>query len=306
MGQGLWGNSIAFRNSKSFRPPQALRWSFPGLAVTISLRFDTDAMMKPDFLIIGAQKCATSWLHLHLGRHHQIMLPADKDIEFFSYPVNLNPETSRAWLERFDGASTGMRVGDVNGAYFWTESGSAWSIKLDSFNKQIPESVKAFLGDEIQFIISLRNPVERAVSAYLHHIHHGAVRPDQKLLEVDAPLGIVDMGFFGAHLKNWLRVYPAKQFLVIRDLPFDRKSATALLSGTLEFLGVADFQEEHPFETPVYPGIHTEDIPPGWRLGSGRTPVNCRSPASESQRSGYYPGRSPLHSPGRRFGIESS
>ena len=191
------------------------------------------------------------------------MLPADKDIEFFSYPVNLNPETSRAWLERFDGASNGMRIGDVNGAYFWTETGSAWSIRLDSFNKQIPESVKAFLGDEIQFIISLRSPVERAVSAYLHHIHHGAVRPDQKLLDVDAPLGIVDMGFFGAHLKNWLRVYPAKQFLVIRDLPFDRKSATALLSGTLAFLGVADVQGEYPFETPVYPGIQRIFRPDG-------------------------------------------
>lgn len=208
------------------------------------------------------------------------MLPADKDIEFFSYPVNLNPETSRAWLERFDGASNGMRVGDVNGAYFWTETGSAWSIKLDSFNKQIPESVTAFLGDEIQFIISLRNPVERAVSAYLHHIHHGAVRPDQNLLDVDAPLGIVDMGFFGAHLKNWLRVYPAKQFLVIRDLPFDRKSATALLSGTLEFLGVADFREEYPFETPVYPGIRRIFRPDGVWVPEGHPSIAVHLPLS--------------------------
>ena len=219
------------------------------------MRFHAEVIMNPDFLIIGAQKCATSWLHVHLGQHPQIMLPAEKDIEFFSYPVNLNPETSRAWLERFDDAPEGVRIGDVNGAYFWTESGSPWGVKLDSFNRHIPESVQAFLGDEIQLIVSLRNPVERAVSAYLHHIHHRAIVPEQKLLDIEAPLGIVDMGFYGAHLENWLRVFPAKQFLVIRGLPFNHRSATRLLSGTLEFLAVDDFQQENTFETPVYPGI---------------------------------------------------
>jgi hypothetical protein len=240
--------------------------------------------MKPDFLIIGAQKCATSWLHFHLAQHQQIMLPAEKDVEFFSYTVNLNPVTSRAWLERFDGASTEKRIGDVNGAYFWTETGSPWSVRLDSFNKHIPESVQAFLGDEIQFIISLRNPVERAVSAYLHHIFHGAIGPDQKLLDIVVPLGIVDMGFYGAHLQNWLQVYPAKQFLVIRDLPSDRRSATALLSGTLEFLDVAEFQDEKPFETPVSPGIHRKIRPDGVWVPEGHPSIASHLPLSRSVR----------------------
>jgi hypothetical protein len=212
-------------------------------------------MMKPDFLIIGAQKCATSWLEYHLERHPQIMLPAIKDIEFFSYWVNLNPEFTKAWLERFDKAAAGQRIGDVNASYFWTETGSPWSVKEDTFNRSIPESVHAFLGDETQFIISLRNPVERTVSAYLHHISGGAISPEQKLLDIDIALGIVDMGFFGAHLKNWLQVYPASQFLVLRDLPSDRVSADSLMAGTLNFLGVEPFPPQRDFEKRVFPGM---------------------------------------------------
>lgn len=212
-------------------------------------------MKKPDFMVIGAQKCATSWLDYHLGQHPQIMLPEVKDVEFFSYPANLNPEVSKSWLDRFDNAVAGQRVGDVNAAYFWTETGSPWSIKENSFNRRIPESVHAFLGDDIQFIVSLRNPVERTVSAYLHHISHGAVSPELKLLEIKEPLGIVDMGFFGAHLQNWLQAYPASQFLVLRDLPSSREPANSLISGVLDFLGVAAFPQQYDFEKRVFPGM---------------------------------------------------
>lgn len=213
------------------------------------------ALNKPDFLVIGAQKCATTWLHHHLSRHPGVFLPAGKDVEFFSYSVNMNSEISRAWFQRFDEAPGGARIGDVNGAYFWTGTGSPWSVKIESFNRHIPESVHSLLGDEMQFIVSLRNPAERAVSAYLHHIVHGAVTPSQKLLDINEPLGIVDMGFFGAHLRNWLKVYPAGRFLVLRDLPSDRNSASALMSGTLAFLGLDAFDDDDPYEKPVYQGM---------------------------------------------------
>lgn len=212
-------------------------------------------MNTPDFMVIGAQKCATSWLDYHLRQHPQIALPAEKDIEFFSYTANLNLEFSKAWLNRFENAEVGQRIGDVNAAYFWTDTGSPWSVRLDSFNRRIPEAIHGFLGENMQFIISLRNPVDRAVSAYLHHISHGDLSPDRPLLEIDEPLGIVDMGLFGAHLRNWLQVYPASQFLVLRDLPSNQVTADMLMSGTLEFLGVDMWTQAHDFEKRVFPGM---------------------------------------------------
>lgn len=206
-------------------------------------------------MIIGAQKCATSWLDYHLRQHPQIMLPAEKDVEFFSYTANLNLEISKAWLRRFDDAGSEQRVGDVNAAYFWTHTGSPWEIKLGGFNRRIPEAIRGFLGEDMQFVISLRDPVDRAVSAYLHHIAYSGISPSCKILDIDQPLGIVDMGFFGVHLQNWLRVYPAQRFLVLRKLPSDLQTAAGLMSGVLRFLGVNDFPVEHDFQKKVFPGM---------------------------------------------------
>jgi hypothetical protein len=249
-------------------------------------------MKKPDFLVIGAQKCATSWLHHHLGQQPQIMLPVEKDIEFFSYTVNLNPDIYRAWLERFDDAREDQRIGDVNAAYFWTETASQWGVKLDGFNRRIPEAVQAILGDQLQLIVSLRNPVERAVSAYLHHIVHGAVEPGQRLLEIDAPLGIVDMGFYGAHLQNWLRVFSPRQFLLIDGLASDRAGADHILSGTLEFLGVAEFSLA-PEPAAVFPGmprIFKDDgvwVPVEHPAIAGHLPLDRPAPQMDEDGSRY-------------------
>lgn len=49
---------------------------------------DVGVSRKPDFLIIGAQKCGTSWLHHHLHQAAAVFMPADKDYEHFSYVGN--------------------------------------------------------------------------------------------------------------------------------------------------------------------------------------------------------------------------
>ena len=37
----------------------------------------------PDFLVIGAQKAGTSWLHHHLRLHPGVFLPEAKDQGYF-------------------------------------------------------------------------------------------------------------------------------------------------------------------------------------------------------------------------------
>jgi len=47
---------------------------------------------RPGFLVIGAQKCGTSWLHRHLSAHPDLWMPPGKELEFFSYTPHLaNP-----------------------------------------------------------------------------------------------------------------------------------------------------------------------------------------------------------------------
>ena len=211
--------------------------------------------MKPVFLIIGAQKCATSWLHYHLRQHPALFLPEQKDHEFFSYVGNLNRRSFSQWCRRFTVAPQGRKIGDANAAYFWTSTDSAWSNKPGSFNPSMPQSIRKFLGGKLKLIIILRDPVERAVSAYLHHIAHGAISPSETIESIDAPLGIIDMGFYGEHLENWLECFPAKQFLLINGLPYGQHAGRLCLNEITSFLDVETFPEAHPSEMPVFPGL---------------------------------------------------
>lgn len=48
-------------------------------------------MPKPDFLIIGAQKCGTTSLFYYLSQHPDLCLPAIKELQFFTF------EYSKGW-----------------------------------------------------------------------------------------------------------------------------------------------------------------------------------------------------------------
>ncbi len=52
--------------------------------------------MKPNFIGIGAQKCASSWLYDILADHPEAAVSATKELDFFSYHY----ERSHAWYER--------------------------------------------------------------------------------------------------------------------------------------------------------------------------------------------------------------
>lgn len=209
----------------------------------------------PDFLIIGAQKCGTSWLHHQLRQADAIYMPADKDFEHFSYVGNLNAAAFVSYCERFHEARVDQRAGDANAAYFWTRTGSRWGRQPDSFNPEIPFSIRRFCGPGLKLIVMLRHPVERAVSAYLHHIRHGAVTPAVSILDPELPLGIVDMGFYRTHLANWRRAYPREQLHLINGLPTSRDAAVEAVESTCAFLEVTPPPLDRYYFEPVFPGL---------------------------------------------------
>ncbi len=209
----------------------------------------------PDFLIIGAQKCGTSWLHHQLRQSRDIFMPEDKDFEHFSYVGNLNPAAFERYCRRFADAGGARVVGDANAAYFWTRTGSPWSRQPDSFNPDIPRSVHAACGPDLKLVLILRDPVERAISAYLHHIRHGAITPATSILDRDLPLGIVDMSLFRIHLDNWLAVYPRAALHLIPRLPSDDDDAVRLVEGACRFLDAAPPERARYHLAPVFPGL---------------------------------------------------
>ncbi len=170
----------------------------------------------PSFLIIGAQKCGTTWLHHQLREHPDIYLPERKDHEFFSFTQSPNDHQVTVWSERYTAASQASIIGDATASYYWTQLAKPWHLQPDSFNPDIPKSVLNVLGNKTKIIIILRNPVDRAISAYAHHISMGSLTPNWDIFSAPANLGLLTIGFFGQHLSNWLKYFPQESIYVER------------------------------------------------------------------------------------------
>ncbi|MGH2794888.1 MAG: sulfotransferase family protein [Actinomycetota bacterium] len=115
--------------------------------------------MLPNLLIIGAQKAATSSLHLYLDAHPQIQMSKVKELDFFAGP-------GWAWdrgLEWYE--SQLPDAGDVRGE----SSPSYTSYPLVT---GVPQRIKEII-PEAKLIYMVRDPVDRIVSQYMHLVNGG-------------------------------------------------------------------------------------------------------------------------------------
>jgi hypothetical protein len=123
-------------------------------------------MTLPNFLIIGAAKSGTTALYEYLNQHPDIFLSEVKELRFFSY-TNENtshvPEiylhkgvtTIEEYIKHFEDVKDETIIGEASPMYLYTP-GTAERIK-----STIPNA---------KLLAILRNPVDRAFSAYSHAI----------------------------------------------------------------------------------------------------------------------------------------
>jgi hypothetical protein len=103
------------------------------------------------FLVIGAQRCGTTWLHHQLETHPQIAMARPTRPEPKVFLADLEPGQDRRWyVERWFGHA---RPDQILG-----EKSTSYVDRPDA----IPR-VRALLGD-IPLVVQLRDPVARAVS----------------------------------------------------------------------------------------------------------------------------------------------
>lgn len=200
----------------------------------------------PDFLIIGAQKAGTSWLHARLRAMPSLWLPEDKDFEYFSYPGDHPPER---YLQRFDGAPPERRIGDACASYFWT---TGHGPDNPGFAADPAADIDAALGPRARYIVLLRDPAERTLSAYLHHIAHGSLDASVPLLDAPRALGLIDISRYGTHLERWLDTVGERR---LRVLPAPGEApAREVLADAMDFLE-ASGELPADVEATVFPGL---------------------------------------------------
>lgn len=122
----------------------------------------------PNFLVVGASKSGTSSLYHYLKQHPDIFLSEkQKEGRFFSQMVNCFDGPGDTIVEKtitkdvesykllFEGYNREKAIGDISPEYLY-------------FHEQAIPLIKSTLGNDVKIIMILRNPVDRAFSAYTH------------------------------------------------------------------------------------------------------------------------------------------
>jgi len=103
--------------------------------------------MLPNFLGIGVQRAATTWLHDCLSEHPDVFVPAEKELRFF----NNQFEKGMDWYEsKFEFRKSESAVGEITPLYMHT-------APISRIHECLPTA---------RIIVILRDPVDRAYSAY--------------------------------------------------------------------------------------------------------------------------------------------
>lgn len=202
----------------------------------------------PDFLIIGAQKSATTSLLSYVGRHSRVRLGGKKTAHFF----DLNFHKGTGW---YAGHFPRIRPWPFHLFLSGERSERNWltgeSCPSYMFLPEAPERVRQLLPN-VKLIVILRNPVDRLISQYQHE--HRKKRAGEDFEEYITPSLAVDWppkgniqslrqrcavprGFYADQLRHWQTYFPPRQFLV---LSFDElvKNSTATLNKVFAFLGL--------------------------------------------------------------------
>jgi hypothetical protein len=167
---------------------------------------------NPSFLIIGAQKSGTRWLRTNLG-HHPDIYTASEELHYFNRPGRMRRiglEGYRAQFERWNGEPV---VGEATPGYM------IWRHDPTMVAKRIAISLP-----DVRLIAILRNPVDRAQSALLHHQKRRRVSSRTTLVkhvkkrdpETDR-LGVISGGWYAASLRPFLRRFGDRLLVLLHD-----------------------------------------------------------------------------------------
>jgi hypothetical protein len=131
-----------------------------------------DEVSLPNFFIVGAAKAGTTSLVRYLGQHPDVFFPNLKEPKYFSHQDNLFPHNGPG--DKMVDAKVIIDF-DRYAALFAPGKGcpARGEASVDYlFFKGTPSRIRKCLNDTIIFII-LREPTERAFSAYMHMVRDG-------------------------------------------------------------------------------------------------------------------------------------
>ncbi|HKK30312.1 MAG TPA: sulfotransferase domain-containing protein, partial [Alphaproteobacteria bacterium] len=192
-------------------------------------------MKAPDFLIAGGQKTASTWLAQNLRRHPQIFMP-EREILYFDNKTNY-AKGYDWYLSHFADAPDQALIGEKSPGYLTI-------VQDDGSEKPTVERIYG-MNPEIKLLFLLRNPVDRVMSALLHHMWLGRIPPSRDLQEVlfgrfakaSRDWRVMSLSFYGRNLERYLDRFGPGQIRVwifesdVRRRPVETLKEAALFIG---------------------------------------------------------------------------
>jgi hypothetical protein len=186
----------------------------------------------PSFVVIGAQKSASTFLQDQLSLHPEVEMP-EGEVRHFEDPFYA------------EGA-----VADLPGLYVRPPTGTRRGIKRPDYmgRPEIPARLHKHL-PEAKLLAVLREPVARAVSSYFHMVRHGfvplapldeafrAILDGSWAAEFPRSPEVLTFGLYGEQLSRYLELYRPEQLLIF-DQPALIKDPKTNVREAFAFIGV--------------------------------------------------------------------
>ena len=213
------------------------------------------ARLRPNYLVIGAQKAGTSSLHQALSEHPAVLTARVKEVQYFTKYYARGEGWYRA---QFPLAASGWAVHRRAG--ITPAVGEATAACL--FDPRSPARVHSF-DPSLKLVVVLRDPIERAYSHFQMELRWGretgtfeeALAAEERelpqVLELirreplaEPPDGFartyVARGLYAEQLERWLRHFDREQLLIVMSDELD--ADTAATPTVTAFLGIPEHE----------------------------------------------------------------
>jgi hypothetical protein len=187
-------------------------------------------MSELDFLIVGAQKSGSTSLRAFLGEHEKEIFILNRELHFWNRDGQYQDGAGlNEYLKNFADAKPHQIKGEKSPSYLVSKEAPG------RIHKHFPE---------VKIIAILRNPIDRAYSAYWHGRRVGAIETTTTFGEAvrnykvnqGKPYGdMVTAGFYSDQIARYLNFFPIKQLHVL-SFESTLTQANDELHGVLKFL----------------------------------------------------------------------
>ena len=182
-----------------------------------------------------------------------MFMPHKKELAFFENGERYKGKGIEGYKESFKGAKKDQVVGERTANYLWVSNNNLEWGNPGEFRVGIPRRVLGDLGKDIKLIAILRNPIDRALSAFLHHKRRGRVGEGETIGKRWEKAGMVHIGFYLEHLREWNKFFPKECFYVTT---YERLfSDSGCLLEIENFLEISEVPATKERNTVVHEGI---------------------------------------------------